>query len=638
MASVVVSVLGDIVSGWKDNNNLPLIGGMLLTQASGVNYPTYIEPTGTVANTNPIILNNRGEIATSSGTSVPLYVQQNIAYTFTLFDSLGNQIWATPAITAPATIAGVLAALTPGVLGAILYPTTTAETVAGVTPTNFQYPPGNFLRYGADPSGATDSTNAIQSALNCSPIAYDGGYNTGNIYKISATLVFKAQGQTLQGQGAGDNVSGQTTLFWAGTAGGVMVSVYDPAAGLHHSDTVIQNIILNGLNSATGNYYATVGYQGYNSIVSTGCFRNRLQSVTIENITNGVLPIGADMGAGTVLANSNDYEIRDCFFSNCANGVRGGGATQNLHRTTISGCSMTGFILSLGGYATTTNCIFSNNGQDVLNTSGSYTDLGSWFENSTTGVFGAITSHTTSFLGSYLHTLNNSGTSYALVNWNNAAGNGSLRNCKVPVVDPTGLNGTVSNKVGNHNASYEYDYTGTTVQLDNFKRLHVPYANSLTQTGMVDIDNAKFFCGPTNNSSTTGNGTVISLGSVTKLYDLCACVAAGTGVFTAPCQGYYEFDAQLSLFAILSTHTDALLNLIVTGGSAATYQMNRINPFANLVNATTEAIIVGRARVPMSYGDTAYVQLTVSNGTQVVYILGSGVANNWRSFFQGKLA
>jgi hypothetical protein len=44
------------------------------------------------------------------------------------------------------------------------YAQTSAESAAGVTPTNTAYPPGNVLRYGADPNGSADSTAAFNAA------------------------------------------------------------------------------------------------------------------------------------------------------------------------------------------------------------------------------------------------------------------------------------------------------------------------------------------------------------------------------------------------------------------------------------------------------------------------------------------
>lgn len=56
--------------------------------------------------------------------------------------------------------------MTQSLIGQLLYPRTNAETSAGVTPTNFAYAPGWATRFGVDTSGATDSTAALQNALN----------------------------------------------------------------------------------------------------------------------------------------------------------------------------------------------------------------------------------------------------------------------------------------------------------------------------------------------------------------------------------------------------------------------------------------------------------------------------------------
>lgn len=68
---------------------------------------------------------------------------------------------------------------------------TTAEVAAGVTPANLAYPPGNVLRYGADPTGVADSTAAINSALLCNSVVYlpSGTYKVTN----ALTLVFANQ-------------------------------------------------------------------------------------------------------------------------------------------------------------------------------------------------------------------------------------------------------------------------------------------------------------------------------------------------------------------------------------------------------------------------------------------------------------
>jgi hypothetical protein len=52
-----------------------------------------------------------------------------------------------------------------GVAAATVIARTTAEIAAGVAPTNYTYAEGDFLRYGADPTGATFSDTAINNAI-----------------------------------------------------------------------------------------------------------------------------------------------------------------------------------------------------------------------------------------------------------------------------------------------------------------------------------------------------------------------------------------------------------------------------------------------------------------------------------------
>ena len=65
---------------------IPLVGGKLFTYASGTTVPltTYSDGTGNFFNTNPIILDSRGEAAVWLGPS---------RYTFVLKDADDNLIW-----------------------------------------------------------------------------------------------------------------------------------------------------------------------------------------------------------------------------------------------------------------------------------------------------------------------------------------------------------------------------------------------------------------------------------------------------------------------------------------------------------------------------------------------------------------
>lgn len=75
------------VQRFYDNSGAIAAGGKLYTYAAGTSTPvaTYTDSTGGTPNTNPVILNSRGECA--------LWLTTGQAYKFILQDSLGNLLW-----------------------------------------------------------------------------------------------------------------------------------------------------------------------------------------------------------------------------------------------------------------------------------------------------------------------------------------------------------------------------------------------------------------------------------------------------------------------------------------------------------------------------------------------------------------
>ncbi len=141
-----------------NNEGQPNAGGSLLTQVGGVNYVTYSDFAGTIALPNPIPLNSRGEVSTSTGVTSQLFLVPNTVYTFTLYDSGNNPLWSASYVNEEQLTAAQLAAL--------LKPQTAAEIAAGVTPLNQIYDPGVIDRYGNNLiPGTTIMTSAFQSAL-----------------------------------------------------------------------------------------------------------------------------------------------------------------------------------------------------------------------------------------------------------------------------------------------------------------------------------------------------------------------------------------------------------------------------------------------------------------------------------------
>lgn len=73
-----------------------------------------------------------------------------------------------------------------------------SEVTAGVTPTAYQYPVGDARRYGADPTGISDSTTAINNAMAC---ALDAAILVAGTYKVDAVTGVTAK--ALIGVGSG---------------------------------------------------------------------------------------------------------------------------------------------------------------------------------------------------------------------------------------------------------------------------------------------------------------------------------------------------------------------------------------------------------------------------------------------------
>ena len=77
------------------NNGQPNVGGFLYTYGAGTNTQaaTYTDNTGVTPNTNPIVLNSRGECS--------LWLPANTAYKFVLTDNAGMQIWTRDQVSQP---------------------------------------------------------------------------------------------------------------------------------------------------------------------------------------------------------------------------------------------------------------------------------------------------------------------------------------------------------------------------------------------------------------------------------------------------------------------------------------------------------------------------------------------------------
>ena len=131
-----VSLAPPLVLQFLNNAGQMNVGGSLLTQVGGVNYPTFQDAAGSTPLPNPIPLNSRGEISNSSGVSSQLFLFSSVVYTFTLFDANGNQIWIAENVTGQGgTATGAMTDEGPFAAGPVFTGSIagTTLTVSGVT-------------------------------------------------------------------------------------------------------------------------------------------------------------------------------------------------------------------------------------------------------------------------------------------------------------------------------------------------------------------------------------------------------------------------------------------------------------------------------------------------------------------------
>lgn len=129
--------------------------------------------------------------------------------------------------------------LTKSIIAGLYNPQTAAESNAGVVPVDYSYPPGDALRHGVDPTGALDSTAAIQNWVNACWSQYQtvdgqglwsGGDEAAPIlklppgkYRVSDTIYLPPH-ITFMGTGRPAHTVSHTRLIMDSTA-------YDPPSG-----------------------------------------------------------------------------------------------------------------------------------------------------------------------------------------------------------------------------------------------------------------------------------------------------------------------------------------------------------------------------------------------------------------------
>jgi hypothetical protein len=213
-------------------------------------------------------------------------------------------------------------------------------------------------------------------------------------YSISAPVRLKAQGQMLTGEGPWISV-----IQYAGPPGGSVISVSD--GSINYSNCVISNLTVDG------NGRANIGIEAYDDQVGGGSWRTLIENVAVIGVTRGKDASAIRLGTGNWPNFAHDTRIVGCYLEGAVYGVYGKGAKYSLVHCTLfklSGAACRGLH---GSAWSISQCIFSANGWDFDGTNIQHVDCsGCWFEESKQGIYRAVTAHSASFVGCFLHTRN----------------------------------------------------------------------------------------------------------------------------------------------------------------------------------------------------------------------------------------
>jgi len=264
-----------------DLNGAPLSGGKLYTYVAGTTTPqaSYTDYGGATANTNPVILDSRGEASVWLDT--PLYKMA-------LYDSTNVLIWTVDNIGGFATLAQLAASGGSALVG---YLPAGTGAVATTVQTKLQESV-SVKDFGAKGDGTTDDTTAIQAAINAVAVAGGVLYFPPGTYKHVTQLVFK---NNIEYRGSGYQ---SCRLNYTGTSDGVVIQ--NPINSSTLANIYISGIYFNGANitGSKGNLFDT----GSSLVTVERCF---FYSPTI----------------GLILDQSELWSIRDCYFASTTAGA-----------------------------------------------------------------------------------------------------------------------------------------------------------------------------------------------------------------------------------------------------------------------------------------------------------------------------
>jgi hypothetical protein len=587
-----------------DANGVPLSGGKVYTYTAGTTTPlaTYTDSSGTVPNTNPVILDSRGEASIWIGAA---------SYKFKLTTSTDVEIWTVDNVQSDSL--NILPSLAASGGSALI-----GYLPAGINalPTTVQTELRRTI--------FADNFSTIQAAIDATPaggelIFSDQVYSFSTTLNVTKSITFKGKAGRQDYDNSWD-LAGGTVLHYTGTTGDA-INVNAGAVGNVRLRFVARDIVIRGAKVSPGG--ATTGNGLHiQANTNTTAVHTYFDNVSVcECAENGVFMEGAIYGSY-----SNSLSV----FDNGKNGLRVIGGTDPIGemvwiqtRAFANGFSGTGAFQhgiyyqpngrsnSFVGLSCSENSGYGahfcaggfggNSWQFESNQGSSQLYLGS------AGGGASITSLTAKEL-SFSPVAGYTG---KIINVTSDANNVVLNG--VFFGDTLGVGGedvrVDGQKFSISGLSGTHAFTPVVTVNDAFIEGAVPCTNKL-----LPAFNSKV---STDILNVTGDGTGYTIVFDQDIFDNSNSHNTTTGVFTAPHTGLYLFTYVVSLGGLLAGHDRGLLQLALTSDSI-TY---RIAP-AQVMNALNVASFTGAHLVKMNKNDTCAVLVQVDNSTKVVDVLG----------------
>jgi len=275
MSVTLAPVAVEFFANAPNSGAITLPGGKLFTYQAGTTtkQATWTDSSQAVQNSNPIVLDVVG--------STVIWCDPTLLYKFVLAPANDTD----PPTSAFRTVDNIQAPTTFTTLNLLQ---TAAEAAAGVTPTNYGYPPGDVRRYGADPTGAADSSNAIETAANSGETRVT--YGNAATYKITRILNFHTSGVTHDMRGATvTQVTTNTTAIIVGYNGSSFVKT--------DNTTFLGGKLVGADNGLTTTYSVGISiFPPTNNpyTLGAGCSHTSFIDIAIDSFCMCIAATGAD--------------------------------------------------------------------------------------------------------------------------------------------------------------------------------------------------------------------------------------------------------------------------------------------------------------------------------------------------------